>query len=80
MHEARITIGGVTSPPVHATAAAESLVGGPGDADAIAAAAAKVPEVLGDAIGDSYASGEYRIHLAEVLTRRALKKAFERTS
>ncbi len=40
---ARITIGGVTSPPVHATAAAESLVGSSGDADAIAAAAAQVP-------------------------------------
>jgi aerobic carbon-monoxide dehydrogenase medium subunit len=77
---ARITIGGVTSPPVHATSAAESLVGGAGDEEAIAAAAAKVPEVLGDAIGDSYASGEYRTHLAEVLTRRALKKAFERAS
>jgi aerobic carbon-monoxide dehydrogenase medium subunit len=77
---ARITIGGVTSPPVHATAAAESLVGSSGDETAIAAAAAKVPEVLGDAIGDSYASGEYRTHLAEVLTKRALEKAFERAT
>ena len=77
---ARITIGGVTSPPVHATGAAESLVGSSGDETAIAAAAAKVPEVLGDAIGDSYASGEYRTHLAEVLTKRALEKAFERAT
>jgi aerobic carbon-monoxide dehydrogenase medium subunit len=77
---ARITIGGVTSPPVHATAAAESLVGSRGDETAIAAGAAKVPEVLGDAIGDSYASGEYRTHLAEVLTKRALEKAFERAT
>jgi aerobic carbon-monoxide dehydrogenase medium subunit len=77
---ARITIGGVTSPPVHATGAAGSLVGSSGDETAIAAAAAKVPEVLGDAIGDSYASGEYRTHLAEVLTKRALEKAFERAT
>jgi aerobic carbon-monoxide dehydrogenase medium subunit len=77
---ARITIGGVTSPPVHATGAAESLVGSSGDETAIAAAAAKVPEVLGDAIGDSYASGEYRTHLAEVLTKRALEKAFGRAA
>ena len=65
---------------MHATAAAESLVGSSGDAEAIAAAAAQVPDVLGDVIGDTYASGEYRTHLATVLTRRALKKAFERTS
>jgi carbon-monoxide dehydrogenase medium subunit len=65
---------------VHATAAAESLVGSPATRTAIAAAAAKVPEVLGDAIGDSYASGEYRTHLAEVLTKRALEKAFERAT
>jgi aerobic carbon-monoxide dehydrogenase medium subunit len=77
---ARITIGGVTSPPVNAAAAAEALVGSADDDQAIAAAAAKVPEALTDAIGDSYASGEYRKHLAEVLTRRALKRAFARAS
>jgi aerobic carbon-monoxide dehydrogenase medium subunit len=75
---ARITVGGATASPVHATAAAESLVGGPGSPEAIAAAAEKVPEAITSAIGDSYASGEYRQHLAKVLARRALTKAFER--
>jgi aerobic carbon-monoxide dehydrogenase medium subunit len=75
---ARITIGGATASPVHATAAAESLIGGPGSSEAIAAAAEKVPEAITSAIGDVYASGEYRQHLAKVLARRALTKAFER--
>jgi aerobic carbon-monoxide dehydrogenase medium subunit len=75
---ARLTIGGVTSPPVHASAAAEALVGGSGTEEAIAAAAEKVPESLPSAIGDGYASGEYRTHLAKVLAKRALTRAFER--
>jgi aerobic carbon-monoxide dehydrogenase medium subunit len=68
----------VTSPPVHATAAAEAVKGGPGSADAIAAAAEKVSEAIPEASGDAYASGEYRTHLANVLAARALTKAFER--
>jgi aerobic carbon-monoxide dehydrogenase medium subunit len=77
---ARLTIGGVTSPPVHATAAAESLVGGPGSEEAIAAAADKVPDAIPHAMGDAYASGEYRTHLAKVLAARALTEAFERAA
>jgi carbon-monoxide dehydrogenase medium subunit len=78
--KAQVTVGGATSPPVHATAAAEALVGGPGSEEAIAAAAEKVPESIPSAIGDVYASGEYRTHLAKVLAARALKKAFERAA
>ena len=77
---ARLTIGGVTSPPVHATAAAESLVGGPGSEEAIAAAAGKVAEAIPHAMGDAYASGEYRTHLAKVLAARVLTEAFERAA
>jgi carbon-monoxide dehydrogenase medium subunit len=77
---ARLTIGGVTSPPVHATGAAEALVGGPGSKEAIAAAAGKVGESLTSPIGDTYASGEYRAHLAKVLAARALSQAFERAA
>ena len=75
---ARLIVGGVTAPPVNAAAAADALVGGPGTEEAIAAAAEKVPEALPSAMGDSYASGEYRTHLAKVLAKRALRKAFER--
>jgi carbon-monoxide dehydrogenase medium subunit len=75
-----IIVGGVTGVPVAAPAAAAALVGGPGSDDAIAAAGAKVPEALGGAIGDTYASAAYRTHLASVLTRRALAAAFARAS
>jgi carbon-monoxide dehydrogenase medium subunit len=77
---ATVTVGGVTSPPVHATAAAAALTGGPGTAEAIAAAAERVPEAIGSATGDTYASGEYRTHLARVLAARALTLAFERAT
>jgi aerobic carbon-monoxide dehydrogenase medium subunit len=76
--DARLTVGGVTAPPVHATAAAEALIGGQGSEEAIAAAAEKVPESIPHATGDAYASAEYRTHLAKVLAARALRKAFER--
>jgi aerobic carbon-monoxide dehydrogenase medium subunit len=77
---ARLTIGGVTAPPVHATAAAEALTGAPVSEEAIASAAEKVPESLPGAMGDTYASAEYRTHLAKVLAARALSRAFERAS
>jgi aerobic carbon-monoxide dehydrogenase medium subunit len=77
---ARVTIGGVTSPPVHATPAADALVGGPGSDEAIAAAAEKVSESLPNAMGDRYASSEYRTHLATVLAKRAFAVAFERAA
>ncbi len=76
--QARVVVGGVTGTPVEASAAAGKLVGAAPSADAIAAAAALVPSALGGAIGDGYASGEYRAHLAGVLARRALTAAFER--
>jgi carbon-monoxide dehydrogenase medium subunit len=75
---ARIVVGGVTGTPVEATAAAEKVVGAAPSADAVAAAAALVPSALGGAIGDGYASAEYRAYLAGVLARRALTAAFER--
>ena len=75
---ARVTVGGLTAPPVDAPA--DSLVGGPGSEEAIEALSEKVPESLPDAAGDTYASGEYRKHLATVLAKRALKEAFERAA
>ena len=75
---ARVTVGGLTAPPVHV--AADSLVGGPGSEEAIATAAQKVPDSLPDPAGDTYASGEYRVHLASVLAKRALTTAFERAA
>jgi carbon-monoxide dehydrogenase medium subunit len=75
---ARIVVGGVTGTPEHATAAAEATLGiAPADQAAIAAAAAKVPDSLSGSIGDTYATAEYRVHLATVLAKRAIASALE---
>ncbi|GMQ85214.1 MAG: xanthine dehydrogenase family protein subunit M [Acidimicrobiia bacterium] len=74
--EARIAVGGVTGKPERAEAAEAVLVGQPAVEEAIAAASSHVGEALGNPLGDAYASGEYRVHLAGVLTRRALADAF----
>ena len=73
-----IGINGVTGKAVLAEAAAEALCGGPASADRIAAAAARVGEACDEPLGDLYASGEFRVHLAGVYTKRALAVAAER--
>ncbi len=75
---ARLTIGGVTGTPVDATEAAESVVGATPSEESAAAAADKVAAALPNAMSDTYASGEYRAHLAGVLAKSALRHAFER--
>jgi carbon-monoxide dehydrogenase medium subunit len=72
----RIAIGGVTGTPERAEAAEAALVGQPANEEVITAASSQVAEALGNPLGDAYASGEYRVHLAGVLTRRALVDAF----
>jgi carbon-monoxide dehydrogenase medium subunit len=73
---AAIGVGGVTGKPERAAAAEASLVGQDPSGDSIAAAAGRVGEDLANPIGDHYASGEYRVHLASVLAKRALTEAF----
>ncbi|MEP7227978.1 MAG: xanthine dehydrogenase family protein subunit M [Gemmatimonadales bacterium] len=55
----------------------EFLVGSQGEPEAIARVAAQATAGI-EVNGDSYAPAEYRRHLAEVMTRRALTKALER--
>ena len=76
---ARIVVGGVTGTPVRATEAEQAMEIGiaPVDEAAIAAVAEKVPAALSGALSDTYASGEYRVHLAQVLAKRAIKAALE---
>src|SRR5262249_8675623 len=75
---ARIVVGGVTGTPEHASGAAEAMIGiAPVDEAAIAAVAGRVPGALSGAIGDTYASAEYRVHLATVLAKRAIAAALE---
>jgi len=76
--EVRVTVGGAVPSPVHADAAGAALRGAEPSAEAVARAAAAVAEALPDPLGDGYASGEYRRHLATVLARRALRSAYER--
>ena len=73
-----IGINGVAGKAVTADAAAAALCGGPASADRIAAAAARVAEACDEPLGDLYASGEFRVHLAGVYTKRALAVAAER--
>jgi carbon-monoxide dehydrogenase medium subunit len=73
-----LVVGGVSVNPVRAAAAEAALTGqAPGEA-AFAAAAAKVGAGLAKPISDLYASGDYRVHLASVLARRALAAAAAR--
>jgi aerobic carbon-monoxide dehydrogenase medium subunit len=76
---ARIVVGGVTGTPVRAAEAEQVMEIGiaPVDEAAIEAVAEKVPAALSGALSDTYASGEYRVHLAQVLARRAIKAALE---
>jgi carbon-monoxide dehydrogenase medium subunit len=73
--DVRISIGGARATPVRARAAEKLLDGEAPTAENIARAADAVAEALTDPISDPYASGEYRVHLATVMTRRALTEA-----
>jgi carbon-monoxide dehydrogenase medium subunit len=76
---ARIAVGGITGKPERTQTAEAALVGqAPTEANN-AQAASHVPDALTNPLGDIYASGEFRIHLAEVLTKRALTDAFARS-
>ncbi len=73
-----LVVVGATPTPVRARAAEQALTGEAPDEAVIAAAAAKVAEAITDPLSDLYASGEYRVHLATVLARRALAAAVGR--
>jgi carbon-monoxide dehydrogenase medium subunit len=75
-----LVVGGATVNPLRARAAEAALTGqAPGDA-AFAAAAAKVPEAITDPLSDTYASADFRRHLATVLAKRALAAAARRAT
>ena len=72
-----LTVGGVAAAPVRMTEIEKSLIG-------LIPNEEKFREICEacrgiDALGDVYASSEYRQHLAAVLSRRALVKAYDRT-
>lgn len=77
---ADLAVGGVTGAPVLAASVGKALEGKAPDRKVIADAVAGLPELLEGAMGDAYASAEYRVHLAAVLARRALERAVRRAS
>jgi carbon-monoxide dehydrogenase medium subunit len=74
----RVGITGVAAKAYRATAVEQALAGQrTPSASAIAAAASRAAEGI-DALGDIHASPEFRAHLAEVNTRRAIERALAR--
>ena len=71
-----VVVGGITSNPMHAAAVESALMGMEPTEANISAAADKMD--IEATLGDSYASSEYRAHLAKVMTKRALMLAAER--
>ena len=75
---ASVTVGGVGPSPLRVTTVEEGLAGETGSTDLFTEIAEKCREI--DAMEDVYAPAWYRQHLAAVLTRRALAKAFSRAA
>jgi len=76
--DARIALLSVGDRPMRAVEAAKTLTGQRPSAESIAAAADAAATKDIDPSGDIHASARYRRHLAKVLTRRVLTRAFER--
>lgn len=76
VHRAGLTLFGIGTSPVRVEAAEARLTGQPLDAAAIRAAAATARQI--EPISDIHAGGEYRRHLAQVLSSRALNDAAQR--
>lgn len=75
---ARVALGSVGPTPLRITMAEEMLQGERPSRELSTAAAACAREAT-DAVDDIYGSVEYKGHLAQVLTNRALARAIERT-
>jgi carbon-monoxide dehydrogenase medium subunit len=74
---ARLAYCGLADRPIHAAAAAQSLIG-QRLSDTAFAEAARLAQAAVDPQGSVHASKDYQRHLAGVLTRRALKTATAR--
>lgn len=72
--EARVGLTNMGSTPIRARAVEEALVGQPATEDAVAAAAARATEGTNPP-SDLNGAADYRSHLAQVLTRRAVLAA-----
>jgi carbon-monoxide dehydrogenase medium subunit len=75
---ASLTVGGVGAAPVRMSDIEQALIGQSGDEEKLRELCEAGREI--DALGDVYASSEYRQHLATVMSRRALVKAYDRAT
>jgi carbon-monoxide dehydrogenase medium subunit len=75
---AAVVIGGATATPTRLAAVEQALAGQSPDEGTLLKAVKEVAGALKDPLGDTYASSEYRVHLATVLAKRALALAAER--
>jgi len=71
-----VVVGGITANPMHAVAV-ETALAGQEPTEANIASAADMMDIEAT-LGDSYASAEYRAHLAKVMAKRALMLAAQR--
>jgi carbon-monoxide dehydrogenase medium subunit len=71
-----VVVGGATANPTHAKSVESALKGVEPTEENIAAATENMD--IDATLGDSYASSEYRAHLAKVMAKRALLLAVER--
>lgn len=71
---ARVALGGMSGRPLRATAVEAALQGQPLTTEGIAAAAAKASEGV-DPDDDTYASAEYKRHMATVYAKQAIERA-----
>jgi aerobic carbon-monoxide dehydrogenase medium subunit len=76
---AKVAVTGVAGRPFRARQSERTLVSAPAAHDSVAAAAASVADGVRP-LSDQHASGPFRLHLAEVLTRRALARALARAT
>ena len=77
---ARIVLFGVGPTPVRARAAEQVLTGQKPSERLFERSGQKVNDAIEEPLSDVHASAEYRRHLAQVLTRRALAEAITRTT
>jgi carbon-monoxide dehydrogenase medium subunit len=75
---AGLAFNGVTATPLVSEVTLAQIIGSDLSDATLAEAAAKIEAV--DPLGDVYASGDYRVHLARVYAQRAVAKARERAS
>ncbi|MFN7956269.1 MAG: xanthine dehydrogenase family protein subunit M [bacterium] len=76
---ARVVLFGVGSTPIRASAAEAALVGARAS-DKLFAEAARVDDAIDEPLSDVHATAEYRRHVAQALTARALPQAFARAA